>query len=169
MKADEVAQKAFDGIRHGSFFISCNMEGIALSLATSGLSPQRSFLMAFVEVITAGILRIAALCFQWNWYGSIEKWHKERKCKSLFTFWKHFQFFILKISCIEQLWHREDGRLVRDNKFLETMKTIFRIFKVSIKTDIFSKAKKENDEKNTVSVFSKKLLLMWECILDVSP
>lgn len=81
MKADEVAQKAFDGIRRGSFIISCNLESIALSLATSGLSPQRSFLMAFVEVIAVGIMRIAALCFQWNWYGSIEKWHKQRKCQ----------------------------------------------------------------------------------------
>jgi 3-dehydrosphinganine reductase len=86
LKADEVAQKAFDGIRHGSFFISCNLEGIALSLATAGLSPQRSFLMAFVEVVAAGIFRIAALCFQRNWYGSIEKWQKEKKCKCLFTF-----------------------------------------------------------------------------------
>jgi 3-dehydrosphinganine reductase len=85
MKADEVAQKAFDGIRRGSFMISCNLEGIALSLATAGLSPQRSFLMAFVEVVAAGVLRIAALCFQWNWYGSIEKWHKEKMCKCLFT------------------------------------------------------------------------------------
>ncbi|WJX27114.1 3-dehydrosphinganine reductase tsc10a [Trifolium repens] len=39
LKADEVAQKAFDGIRHGSFMISCNLEGIVLSLATAGLSP----------------------------------------------------------------------------------------------------------------------------------
>ncbi|MCI61603.1 3-ketodihydrosphingosine reductase-like protein, partial [Trifolium medium] len=54
MKADEVAQKAFDGIRRGSFLISCNLEGIALSLATAGLSSQRSFLMAFVEVVAAG-------------------------------------------------------------------------------------------------------------------
>ncbi|KEH16735.1 transmembrane protein, putative [Medicago truncatula] len=79
MKANEVAQKAFYGIRRGSFIISCNLEGITLSLATSGLSPQRSFLMAFVEVIAAGIMCIAALCLQWNWYGSIEKWHKQRK------------------------------------------------------------------------------------------
>lgn len=85
MKPDEVAQKALDGIRHGRFIIYCNLEGLALALATAGLSPQRSFLMAFVEVVTAGILRIAALCFQWNWYGSIEKWHKERKCKDPFT------------------------------------------------------------------------------------
>ncbi|KAH7856241.1 hypothetical protein Vadar_034388 [Vaccinium darrowii] len=54
MKADEVAKKALDGIK-------------------SGLSPRRSYLMAFVEVIAAGIVCIAALCFQWNWYGSIEK------------------------------------------------------------------------------------------------
>ncbi|KAJ6902255.1 hypothetical protein NC651_019896 [Populus alba x Populus x berolinensis] len=34
--------------------------------------------MAFVEVVAAGILRIAALCFQWNWYGSTEKWRGVR-------------------------------------------------------------------------------------------
>nr|GEW95346.1 3-dehydrosphinganine reductase TSC10A-like [Tanacetum cinerariifolium] len=50
-----------------------------LSIATVGLSPQRSYLMAFVEVISAGILRIAGLCFQWTWYGSIEKWHAQQK------------------------------------------------------------------------------------------
>ncbi|KAC9183974.1 hypothetical protein E3N88_46219 [Mikania micrantha] len=43
-----------------------------------GLSPQRSYLMAFLEVISAGVLRIAGLCFQWNWYGSIEKWHAQK-------------------------------------------------------------------------------------------
>ncbi|GJW62904.1 hypothetical protein Tco_0112239 [Tanacetum coccineum] len=50
-----------------------------LSIAIPGLSPQRSYLMAFVEVISAGILRIAGLCFQWTWYGSIEKWHAQQK------------------------------------------------------------------------------------------
>ncbi|KAJ6892031.1 hypothetical protein NC651_025272 [Populus alba x Populus x berolinensis] len=67
MKADEVAKKALDGIKSGSFTIPCNSEGILLAIATAGLSPQRSYLMAFVEVVAAGILRIAALCFQWNW------------------------------------------------------------------------------------------------------
>ncbi|XP_027363706.1 3-dehydrosphinganine reductase TSC10A isoform X1 [Abrus precatorius] len=81
MKAEEVARKALDGIKCGNFIISCNLEGIALSLATAGLSPQRSFLMAFVEVVAAGILRIVALCIQWSWYGSIEKWHSQRKGK----------------------------------------------------------------------------------------
>ncbi|KAK9933412.1 hypothetical protein M0R45_020610 [Rubus argutus] len=43
------------------------VEGLLLSIATAGMSPQRSFVMAFVEVIATGVLRIAALGFQWNW------------------------------------------------------------------------------------------------------
>ncbi|KAI3446597.1 hypothetical protein Pfo_003262 [Paulownia fortunei] len=61
---------------------SCAMkadEGILLSAATAGLSPQRSYLMAFVEVVAAGLLLIAGLCFQWNWYRSIKKWHAQRQ------------------------------------------------------------------------------------------
>lgn len=79
MKANEVAKKALDGIKSGSFFVPCNAEGVLLSIATAGLSPQRSYMMAFVEVIAAGIVRIAALCFQWSWYGSIEKWHAHKR------------------------------------------------------------------------------------------
>lgn len=75
-KADEVAKKALDGIKSGSFIVPCNFEGHLLSIATAGLSPQTSTLMAFVEVISIGILRIAGLVFQYGWYGSIEKWHK---------------------------------------------------------------------------------------------
>ncbi|KVH99922.1 3-dehydrosphinganine reductase TSC10A-like [Cynara cardunculus var. scolymus] len=79
MQADEVAKKALDGIKSGCFMVPCNLEGFLLSIATAGLSPQRSYLMAFVEVISAGLLRIAGLCFQWTWYGSIEKWHAQQK------------------------------------------------------------------------------------------
>lgn len=79
MQADEVAKKALNGIKSGSFFVPCNFEGFLLSIATAGLSPQRSYLMAFVEVISAGIVRIAGLCFQWTWYGSIEKWYAQQK------------------------------------------------------------------------------------------
>ncbi|XP_027164963.1 3-dehydrosphinganine reductase TSC10A-like [Coffea eugenioides] len=79
MKAEEVAEKALKGIQSGSFIVPCNFEGILLSIATAGLSPQRSFLMAFIEVVAASILRIAALCFQWNWYVSIERWHAQKK------------------------------------------------------------------------------------------
>ncbi|XP_071693432.1 3-dehydrosphinganine reductase TSC10B-like [Rutidosis leptorrhynchoides] len=73
MQPDEVAKIALNGIKSGSFFVPCNFEGYLLSIATAGLSPQRSYIMAFVEVIFAGLLRIAGLCFQWTWYGSIEK------------------------------------------------------------------------------------------------
>lgn len=78
MKADEVAKKCINGIKKGSFIIPCNIEGELLSIATAGLSPQRSYLMAFVEVIAAGVVRLIALIFQWNWYGSIEKWHAKK-------------------------------------------------------------------------------------------
>ncbi|KAF5452471.1 hypothetical protein F2P56_027466, partial [Juglans regia] len=74
MKADEVAMKALSGIKSSSFIVPCNFDGLLLSIATAGLSPQRSFLMAFVEVVATGIIRFVALCYQWNWCRSIEKW-----------------------------------------------------------------------------------------------
>ncbi|XP_050373974.1 3-dehydrosphinganine reductase TSC10A-like [Argentina anserina] len=79
MKAEDVAKKALDGIKSASFIVPCNFEGFMLSIATAGLSPQRSYVMAFVEVVSAGVLRIAALGFQWNWYTSIHKWHRQNK------------------------------------------------------------------------------------------
>jgi 3-dehydrosphinganine reductase len=78
MKSDEVAKKAVNGIKSGSFIVPCNFEGFMLSILTSGLSPQRSVLMAFVEVVFIGLMRVVGLCFQWNWYGSIEKWHARK-------------------------------------------------------------------------------------------
>ncbi|KAE9591442.1 putative 3-dehydrosphinganine reductase [Lupinus albus] len=62
--------------------IPCNLVGLVLTLITAGLSPQRSFLMAFVEVVASGILRIVALCFHWICYDRIEKWHNQRKGSS---------------------------------------------------------------------------------------
>ncbi|XP_073300894.1 3-dehydrosphinganine reductase TSC10A-like [Primulina huaijiensis] len=78
MKADEVAKKSLIGIMSGTFIVPCNFEGFLLSIATAGLSPQRSYLMAFVEIMTAGIMRLAGLFFQWNWFKSIKKWHAEK-------------------------------------------------------------------------------------------
>ncbi|KAK6146096.1 hypothetical protein DH2020_019965 [Rehmannia glutinosa] len=83
MKPDEVAKKSLKGIQSGTFIVPCNFEGFLLSVATAGLSPQRSYLMAFVEVMTAGIMRLAGLFFQWNWYGSIQKWHATKRTSSL--------------------------------------------------------------------------------------
>ncbi|KAF9605493.1 hypothetical protein IFM89_017512 [Coptis chinensis] len=77
MTADAVAQKALNGIKSGTFIVPCNFEGLLLSIATTGLSPQRSSLMAFVEVLAAGVLRIAGLFFQWNWYGIIANWRAQ--------------------------------------------------------------------------------------------
>ncbi|KAJ0093014.1 hypothetical protein Patl1_25433 [Pistacia atlantica] len=104
MKADEVAKKALHGIQSGSFIVPCNFEGLLLSIATAGLSPQRSFLMAFVEVFAAGIIRFAGLCFQWNWYGSIEKWHAQKRRKVPRSSWcliyrcMHMAFLLVR-SC----------------------------------------------------------------------
>ncbi|GAB2266551.1 3-dehydrosphinganine reductase tsc10b [Dionaea muscipula] len=79
MKPDEVARKTINGIKYGRFIIPCNFEGLLLSIATAGLSPQTSYLMAFVEVVAANILRLGGLCFQRSWYGSIERWHSQKK------------------------------------------------------------------------------------------
>ncbi|KZV43948.1 3-ketodihydrosphingosine reductase-like [Dorcoceras hygrometricum] len=78
MKADEVAKKSLNGIKSGTFIVPCNLEGFLLSIATAGLSPQRSYLMAFVEITTSGIMRLAGLFFQWNWFESIKKWHSKK-------------------------------------------------------------------------------------------
>ncbi|XP_039051636.1 3-dehydrosphinganine reductase TSC10A-like [Hibiscus syriacus] len=79
MKADEVAKTALAGIESGSFMVPCNFDGHMLAIATAGLSPQRSFLMAFTEVIFSGVLRLVALFLQWNWYRCIEHWHAKKK------------------------------------------------------------------------------------------
>ncbi|CAB4283583.1 unnamed protein product [Prunus armeniaca] len=83
MKAEEVAKKAFEGIKSASFIVPCNLEGVLLSIATAGMSPQRSFVMAFVEVVAAGLVRLVALFFQWNWYNGIHTWHAQNKMFSL--------------------------------------------------------------------------------------
>uniref|UniRef100_A0A0D9VJX3 3-dehydrosphinganine reductase n=1 Tax=Leersia perrieri TaxID=77586 RepID=A0A0D9VJX3_9ORYZ len=79
MKADDVARKALDGIKSGKFIVPCNFEGAMLAIATAGLSPQSSPLMAFLEVIGAGLMRFAAMCFQFNWFSTIENWYAKNK------------------------------------------------------------------------------------------
>lgn len=81
MKADDVAEKALKGIKSGTFIIPCNFEGIMLSIATAGLSPQRSYLIAFVEVLGAGFMRLLGISFQWNWFNTIENWHAKKGSK----------------------------------------------------------------------------------------
>ncbi|KAJ8468126.1 hypothetical protein OPV22_030678 [Ensete ventricosum] len=79
MKADDVAKKALNGIKSSRFIVPCNFEGSMLSIATAGLSPQSSFFTAVAEVLGAGFMRFMGLCFQWNWFSLIEKWHSKKK------------------------------------------------------------------------------------------
>jgi 3-dehydrosphinganine reductase len=79
MKANDVAKKALNGIKSAKFIVPCNFEGAMLAVATAGLSPQSSPVMAFLEVIGAGLMRFAALCFQWNWFSTIEGYYAKNK------------------------------------------------------------------------------------------
>ncbi|XP_071688396.1 3-dehydrosphinganine reductase TSC10A-like [Rutidosis leptorrhynchoides] len=86
MQVDEVAKKTLNGIKSGCFYVHCNWHGLILSLISSGYSPQRSYLMAFIEVIFAGFARIISLCFQWTWYDCIEKHRAHQKeCTTTIT------------------------------------------------------------------------------------
>lgn len=79
MTADDVAKKALDGIKASRFFVTCNSMGQLLSIATAGMSPQRSLRMAVIEVLSIGVTRLVALFVQWDWYKSIHKWHAANK------------------------------------------------------------------------------------------
>ncbi|KAK9050631.1 hypothetical protein SSX86_012540 [Deinandra increscens subsp. villosa] len=79
MQVNEVVKKALNGIKSGSFLVSCNFKGFLALIGTAGTSPQRSYVMAFVEVISAGVVRIVAFCYLWSFYRSIEKWHTQKK------------------------------------------------------------------------------------------
>ncbi|KAM1171788.1 hypothetical protein ACFXTH_022115 [Malus domestica] len=102
MKAEDVAKRALDGIKSASFIVPCNFEGLLLSIATAGLSPQRSFVMAFFEVVAAGLVRLVALCFQWNWYTSIQKWQAQNKSEYCFIS-RDLRFAVLCIALRVQL------------------------------------------------------------------
>ncbi|KAK8642813.1 hypothetical protein V6N13_012145 [Hibiscus sabdariffa] len=73
VKAEEVAKITIQGIKSASFSIPFGVDGRAVAIATAGLSPQRSFFMASIEVVFAGVFRFAALLLEWYTYGIIEK------------------------------------------------------------------------------------------------
>ncbi|MBA0574777.1 hypothetical protein Golob_024850 [Gossypium lobatum] len=79
MKAEEVAKITIQGIKSGSFSIPCRLDGRAVAIATAGLSPQTSFLMASIEVVFAGLFRFVALLLQWRGYEIIEKYNYSHK------------------------------------------------------------------------------------------
>ncbi|XP_078444816.1 3-dehydrosphinganine reductase TSC10A-like [Wolffia australiana] len=68
---DEVAILAIEGIKAGKFQITTSVLGQMMAIASSGFSPQRSFLMAFLEVAGAGLMRLVGLCVIASWYNTI--------------------------------------------------------------------------------------------------
>lgn len=78
MDAVDVARKAIDGIKAGKFAISCNFDGWMLCIATAGMSPQPSPLLAFAEIFLLGFLRLVGLCYTWTWYQALIKWAKQQ-------------------------------------------------------------------------------------------
>ncbi|KAI5072394.1 hypothetical protein GOP47_0012500 [Adiantum capillus-veneris] len=78
MEAIDVARKAIDGVKGGKFTISCNFDGWMLSIATAGMSPQPSAVLAFAEIFLLGILRLVGLCYIWTWYRTVIKWTKRK-------------------------------------------------------------------------------------------
>uniref|UniRef100_A0A0D6QZD8 3-dehydrosphinganine reductase n=1 Tax=Araucaria cunninghamii TaxID=56994 RepID=A0A0D6QZD8_ARACU len=79
MEAIEVAEKTLNGIKSGRFLIPCNFDGFMLAIATAGMSPQPSPIMAFLEVVFAGVMRIVALCILWSWYTTVQRWYKNQR------------------------------------------------------------------------------------------
>ncbi|KAB2030588.1 hypothetical protein ES319_D05G242800v1 [Gossypium barbadense] len=79
MKAEEVGKITIQSIKSGSFSIPCRLDGRAVAIATAGLSPQTSFLMASIEVVFAGLFRFVALLLQWRGYEIIEKYNYSHK------------------------------------------------------------------------------------------
>lgn len=82
MKTNEVAKICLDGIKAGKFTVTCHFIGFLLSIASSGMSPQGSVWLAFIEVMFGGLIRLIGLYFQWEWYKTIEKWSIAKKATS---------------------------------------------------------------------------------------
>ncbi|KAI5067071.1 hypothetical protein GOP47_0017599 [Adiantum capillus-veneris] len=78
MNAVDVARQAINGIKEGKFSICCNFDGWMLCIATAGMSPQPSAVLAFAEIFLSGILRLLGLCFIWTWYQTLIKWTKRQ-------------------------------------------------------------------------------------------
>ncbi|KAI3979708.1 hypothetical protein MKX01_013803 [Papaver californicum] len=57
MTADEVARKTLNGIKSGTFLVSCNLLGFFMLILT-----------AFAEIFAAGFIRFSAIAFLWNFY-----------------------------------------------------------------------------------------------------
>ncbi|XP_078446396.1 3-dehydrosphinganine reductase TSC10A-like [Wolffia australiana] len=82
MDVKDVARETLDGIKSGKFFVPCNWQGFALSLAGSGGSPATSPLTSLYEVFLAGAIRLGLIFTVGKWYNIITKWKKAERQKT---------------------------------------------------------------------------------------
>ncbi|XP_078446232.1 3-dehydrosphinganine reductase TSC10A-like [Wolffia australiana] len=78
---DDVARGTVNGIKSGQFFVPCNFQGFALSLAFSGGSPATSPLKALFDVALAGVSRLGLIFTLRGWYNTIAKWNNAERLK----------------------------------------------------------------------------------------
>ncbi|MQM20194.1 hypothetical protein Taro_053210 [Colocasia esculenta] len=83
MELEDLITKTLDGIKSGTFLVTCNLEGIILSLSTAGGAPTRSPTAALLEVAFAGFMRFIGLWVLSGWYVAIRKCHAKQKSKEL--------------------------------------------------------------------------------------
>ncbi|CAA6659224.1 unnamed protein product [Spirodela intermedia] len=79
MTAAAVAEKVLGGIKAAAFTVTCNLEGIMLSLATAGMSSQRSWAMALAEILGSGFMRFLGIYYQYSWYRTIVRCQGKQK------------------------------------------------------------------------------------------
>lgn len=81
MDAMSVARATLAGLKAGQFYISCNLDGAALSIVCAGMGPQPSLLKGVLEITSMGIMRIVALFVQKDWYDTILQ-HKRKESQA---------------------------------------------------------------------------------------
>jgi 3-dehydrosphinganine reductase len=79
-----VARSTLHGLKAGHFSISCNFDGLMLSVVGAGMSPQHSLPLAVLEVMTTGFFHIVAFFVLRGWYDTIlsstaQQQHKHKK------------------------------------------------------------------------------------------
>ncbi|XVF84350.1 hypothetical protein PTKIN_Ptkin17bG0029800 [Pterospermum kingtungense] len=79
VKAEEVAKKTLDGIKSGRSVIPCDFLGHILAIACVDLSLPRSFMMASMEIVFAGICHFISLACIWDVYRKIDNWYSQNK------------------------------------------------------------------------------------------
>eukprot|EP00270_Netrium_digitus_P017706 TRINITY_DN6564_c0_g1_i1.p1 TRINITY_DN6564_c0_g1~~TRINITY_DN6564_c0_g1_i1.p1 ORF type:complete len:305 (+),score=95.90 TRINITY_DN6564_c0_g1_i1:1-915(+) len=79
LSAEEVAEKAWEGVRAGWYSISCNFDGAMLNIATAGMSPQPSLGHLALEVLLAGFMRIVAVVTVTGFNEKIHSWHRKQQ------------------------------------------------------------------------------------------